>query len=201
MDITFVGLRAAEPAAVTELLVSVFVERNDHDELAARWAADPQRNVLFASEGDTLVGVASVRLVEQVPYAEAFGVDLSERFAGKRIAALNLIAVLPPWRKRSVASMLVRHQLQWLVQHGVDAALGVSWDHQNHGGMGSSIPMFERGGFEVVATRDNFYRELHVASGQQCPRCQPEPCSCRAILFVCDQLPSRDSWKSTPGGA
>ena len=182
---------AVDPTAVVALLVEVFTPRGDELTLVQQWREDPSRRVLLALDDAVAVALLIVRMLEPgdpETYGAPFGVDLASRVEARRRGVFQLLAVRPGWRRRRIATALARDQLAWLVAQGVRIGIGVSWDHGGFGTAGSSRPMFEAAGFAAVGTSATFFRALHEATGQVCPRCEPEPCACNAILFVRDPL-------------
>lgn len=88
--------------------------------------------------------------------------------------------VAPEWRGRGVATELGRVRLEWLRSHGAEPIFGVSWLREDGP---SSVPVFERLGFQELAhIQEYYYIEEDVDYRRTCPDCG-EPCHCSAKIY------------------
>lgn len=182
--LTDASVTAADRDAVAALLSEVFDPHPEQRAMMDAWALDPTRRVLLARMDDVWVGILVARLLpsDQLDrYGPPFGVDLVERLGEGLVAALQVLAVRPGYRKRGVGRSMASAMTASLRAEGALAAVGVSWDHGRGEG---SRGMFEAGGFEVAAESRTFYARVNEESGKDCRYCRPEPCSCNAVLFV-----------------
>lgn len=172
--------------ALGELIGQRFGQREDQQEHIAKWRADPQRLILVATlslAASVPVAVCITRLAEPAefePLRSAFELEPALVPDGP-YGSFQLLACAPSHQHQGYGAALAIRAMAWLKQRDAQAFVGVSWEH---GGPDHSGHLFERGGFVRVASSNRFYQTSQAQSGQRCPRCIGQKCSCVAHLYM-----------------
>jgi len=100
---------------------------------------------------------------------------------------IRLVAVDPAWRRRGVATALVRELLTRCEALGASSHLTYAWVH----GPDGTAPMaglLVGAGFSLSRRIEGFYSGIIGAS---CPACGQSPCVCPADLYLREATPAR----------
>jgi GNAT superfamily N-acetyltransferase len=125
--------------------------------------------------------------------AEADGAPIGVGSAGLdrthdgMVGHIRLVAVDPAWRRRGVATALVRELVDRCEAHGVTSHLTYAWVH----GADGTAPMagvLGEVGFSLSDRIEGFYSGVVGAS---CPACGQSPCVCPADLYLREATPAR----------
>jgi GNAT superfamily N-acetyltransferase len=118
--------------------------------------------------------------------AEADGAPIGVGTAGldrtdeRMVGHMRLVAVDPAWRRRGVATALVRELVGRCEALGVASHLTYAWVH----GPDGAVPMagvLEETGFCLSHRIEGFYSGV---VGAACPACSQSPCVCPADLYL-----------------
>ena len=144
---------------------------------------NPDQLVLGAFEGDLLVGVSVVELIDNFDYYLPFDPDIVLKMAHKKVASFTTMSVRESHQGRGIGRMLSEPRLEWARRKNCDVVLGVSWES---GKPGTSKRTFEGAGFKAVAKVQDFYVESSKLKPFGCPGCCRLPCTCGAIFYRLD---------------
>jgi len=103
------------------------------------------------------------------------------------VGHIRLVAVDPTWRRRGVATALVRELVGRCEALGVTSHLTYAWVH----GADGTAPMagvLAESGFSLSQRIEGFYSGVVDAS---CPACGQAPCVCPADLYLREATPAR----------
>lgn len=96
------------------------------------------------------------------------------------VGHMRLVAVDPAWRRRGVATALVRELVSHCEALGVASHLTYAWVHSPDG----TAPLaraLEKAGFSLSHRIEGFYSGI---AGASCPVCGQSPCVCPADLYL-----------------
>lgn len=155
-----------------------FTDLEEADVVARGCDADDEYNLCVVAETDTRrvgCGIASVGPAAHIHGCIRVGEfpPLDDGLYG----FLHLGAVLPEFRGRGIATTLMARRVAWAADAGADQVYGMSWVRE---AAPDSRPVFERCGFDRVATLHDYYNEYDARD--HCPDCTGA-CGCDAVLY------------------
>jgi len=139
----------------------------------------------FWDAGDLACEVALVAEADGAPIG--VGTAGLDRTGDGTVGHIRLVAVDPAWRRRGVATTLVRQLVGRCEALGVTSHLTYAWVH----GADGTAPMagvLAESGFSLSHRAEGFYSGVVGAS---CPACGQSPCVCPADLYLREAAPAR----------
>ena len=152
------------------------------------WLREGFDNPLYCgvkcTDGDKMVGMFSVRPGIVFTYHnEELAKQIGERWSGPELFTIDMVVVLPEYRRRGIARELLKRLHGRIVEKGGRRLLVEAWFRAED----STAPLyglldeyFKK--TEVVGKFDNFYKDLGK-HGIACPECGSS-CKCGAIVFI-----------------
>jgi GNAT superfamily N-acetyltransferase len=132
-----------------------------------------------ASDGGNVLGFG-IATICGPDYVEDYIGHPDVGFEGwEKTGLLHIIAVDEDHEGRGLGSELVEARLRWLTAEGVDGIFGVSWHRDDHR---DSRELFEKYGFEPVATVESYYAEMDNPE-TECVDCDGV-CECDATIYA-----------------
>lgn len=108
---------------------------------------------------------------------EYVGMDVFDKELPETTGILHILCVDEDYGGRGIGSELAKARLRWLSVEGADAAIGISWNREEHQ---DSRPIFEKFDFEESAVVEEYYDKTHGRA--PCPDCDGT-CMCTATIY------------------
>jgi len=152
------------------------------EQIMEQWVADGCIEVEEPTQGFVAVdrtkvvafGIATVAGAEYVREYLSVDVDVDP---WEPTGVLHILVTHEDYEGRGLGSELVTTRLKWIQSTGADGVIGVSWHREDHR---DSRPLFEKFGFEAVATIEEYY--THLEGYVECVDCE-ESCTCDATIY------------------
>ena len=135
---------------------------------------------LGAFINEELISVGCAELISNYSYYTPFEAGIAERLKDKTVGSLCTLCVREDYQGKGIGQLVSKKRIQWLEQRGCDFILGVSW---KSGLKHTSNRVFEKMGFELINTVDEFFKEDAIKYPFNCPGCKVHPCLCSAALY------------------
>ncbi len=103
------------------------------------------------------------------------------------VGHIRIVAVDPAWRRRGVATALVRELVGRCEGLGATSHLTYAWVH-GPDGAAPLARVLVAAGFSLSHRVEGFYSDTMSAS---CPACSQSPCVCPADLYLREVTPAR----------
>jgi GNAT superfamily N-acetyltransferase len=159
------------------------------EEAVNRFFRDHEHAGLYAAVTDSgplpCIGAVLIAILSRAE-REAYGKTLGKAANGllikyRRVGFIKALVVDSNRRRQGVGKALTLYALQQFKRWDCEAIFTIAWLPADE--RISSLPLFEKLNFSLLAIKNNYWNRSSVIENFQCPACGGPPCRCAAAFL------------------